>query len=283
MQLTVWHHTPATQQPQEKPQRNAAQTDTLVCSLAGQHAAQMDSLFCSLAGQQAAQANPLACSFAGHMRNTGQPAAQADSLACSYSGPPCALSSLQPTTTMAPQTPVADRQQYTTPVRLPQPPLSVPQQVKVSTFIQQLRHNMNRLRSTPASRYVSPGTSIHKDLPNCTHVFLRQDGVRRSLQPPYSGPNQVISRSDKTFTIVVRDRHTTVSTDRVKPAYFIQDDLPDVSHPTLQTSAPPSTSNSPSQLQSDIKPPSSSPDPSLDKPKTTRSGQKVHFPARFLT
>ena len=76
------------------------------------------------------------------------------------------------------------------------------------------------------------GTFIHKDLATCTHVFLRQDGARRSLQPPYSGPPQVEARTDKTFTIVVRGRHTTVSTDRVKPAYFIHDDLPDVSSPT---------------------------------------------------
>jgi len=173
---------------------------------------------------------------------------------------------------------------YGEPLRIPGELLvAVPQQIESSTFIQQLRNNINRLRSTPASRHANPGTFIHKDLSTCTHVFLRQDGVRRSLQPPYSGPHQVISRSEKTFTIVVRDKHTTVSTDRVKPAYFIQDNLPDVNHPSLQTSAPPSTSNTSSHIPSDRNPPSASPNPSLQKPKTTRSGRTVHFPVRFLT
>jgi hypothetical protein len=35
-------------------------------------------------------------------------------------------------------------------------------------------------------------------------MFLRQDAIRRALQPPYSGPHKVIARTDKTFKIVVR-------------------------------------------------------------------------------
>ena len=172
---------------------------------------------------------------------------------------------------------------YGEPLRIPGELLvAATQQVEPSTFIHQLRQHMNRLRSTPASHHASPGTFVHKDLAKCTHVFLRQDGVGRSLQPPYSGPHQVAARTDKTFTTVVRGRHTTVSTDRVKPAYFIQDALPDVSCPSRQPNVSPSTSNTPSTLHPIINLPSSADQP-LDKPKTTRSGRTVHFPARFLT
>ena len=84
--------------------------------------------------------------------------------------------------------------------------------VYVSTFIQQRRRQMDHLSPTPTSRHLSPNTFVHKDLQDSTHVFLRQDIVRRALQPAYSGPHQVIARTDKTHTIVVRGRLVTVST-----------------------------------------------------------------------
>ena len=100
---------------------------------------------------------------------------------------------------------------YGEPLRIPGELLvAVPQQVDEHAFIQQLRNHMNQLRPTPASRHTSPGTFIHRDLEYSTCVFLRQDGARRALQPPYSGPHQVVTCTDKTLTIVVRGRHTTV-------------------------------------------------------------------------
>jgi hypothetical protein len=52
-------------------------------------------------------------------------------------------------------------------------------------------------------------------------VFLRQDAIRRVLEPPYSGPKRVTARTDKTFKIIVRDRPVTVSADRVKPSVML--------------------------------------------------------------
>jgi hypothetical protein len=56
--------------------------------------------------------------------------------------------------------------------------------VEPSIFIQQLRRFMDHLRPTPAARHASPPTFIHKDLQDSTHVFLRQDTIRRALEPP---------------------------------------------------------------------------------------------------
>ena len=126
---------------------------------------------------------------------------------------------------------------------------------------------MDQLRPTPTARHSSPATFVHKDLQDYSHVFLRQDNVRRALQPPYSGPHQVIARTDKTHTIVVRGRHVTVSTDRVKPAYLLGGNQHDGGSPPAQPSKAPTQ-------------PAAT---TLETPKTTRSGRTVRFPARFTT
>ena len=80
--------------------------------------------------------------------------------------------------------------------------------------------------STDGPATSSPGrtaTFVHRDLQNSTHVFLRHDALRRVLQPPYSGPYKVMSRSNKTFNLSVRGQQITVSADRVKPAYILEE------------------------------------------------------------
>jgi hypothetical protein len=120
----------------------------------------------------------------------------------------------------------------------------------------------------------NPGSTAH--IPNNIHlqtpwdptqVFLRQDTVRRTLEPPYSGPHKVIARTDKTLKIAVRGRKVTVSADRVKPAYILE-------APHHSTGSPPAQPNSsPAKQDATTTPP----------PKTTRSGRMVHFPVRFTT
>ncbi|GFX44711.1 uncharacterized protein TNCV_2427951 [Trichonephila clavipes] len=60
---------------------------------------------------------------------------------------------------------------------------------------------------------------IFKDLKDCSHVFVRTDIVRRSLQPPYHGPYNVINRSDKVFTVFIKGKNVNVSIDRSKPCF----------------------------------------------------------------
>jgi hypothetical protein len=81
---------------------------------------------------------------------------------------------------------------------------------------------MARLRPVPAAHYTS-STFVHKDFHNCTRVFLRQDATGRALEPPYSGPYQVLSRKEKTLQFPVRGKPVTVSVDRVKPAYMLNE------------------------------------------------------------
>jgi hypothetical protein len=129
---------------------------------------------------------------------------------------------------------------YGEPLRVPGE-LLVPAapKVKTSGFIQQLRRQMDQLQPTPAARHSSPATFVHKNLRDLTHVFLQQDATRRALEPPYSGPHKIISRTDKTLKIVVRGRQVTVSDDRVKPAYLMEGTQHDTGSPPAQPCSPP--------------------------------------------
>jgi hypothetical protein len=72
---------------------------------------------------------------------------------------------------------------------------------------------MDQLRPTLAARHSSPTTFIHKNTWDSTHVLLQQDAIRRTWEPPYSGPHKVIACTDKTFKIVVCSQQVTVSAD----------------------------------------------------------------------
>ena len=67
---------------------------------------------------------------------------------------------------------------------------------------------------------------VHPDLNTASHVFIRDDTVRKSLQPPYQGPFPVLRRTDKFFVIERYGKRDNVSIDRVKPAYLEREDHP---------------------------------------------------------
>lgn len=146
----------------------------------------------------------------------------------------------------------------------------------VSDFVSDLRSYMEILRPVPASRHTQPSSFIFKDLATATHIWLRDDTVRRPLQPPYTGPYRVIRRGDKTFTIDLKGKESTVSIDRIKPAHV---EPPISSDPTF--SEPSTTGNlslyprsaGPVELTANSSPPlAASPTPVV-----TRSGRRVRF------
>ena len=127
---------------------------------------------------------------------------------------------------------------YGEPLRLPAdllvpPPQSEPT-LDLTTLLDRIRSHAARVRPVPASRHCTPGTFIFKDLAAARFVFLRDDRVRRSLQPPYTGPYEVLARDDKTLTLRVRGKGVRVSIDRVKAAYVQADDTP----PPVPSSSP---------------------------------------------
>lgn len=146
-----------------------------------------------------------------------------------------------------------------------------------SDFVTQLRQKMSAIRPIPASHHSKPSSFIFKDLSSATHVFLRDDTVRRPLQPPYTGPYQVIHRAEdsKTMTLYIRGKSVVVSIDRLKPAFIDHTNTfspgPIITKPQIKTS-----------LTIPPKPlaPSLSTDTtttSTNLPYITRSGRRVKF------
>ena len=70
------------------------------------------------------------------------------------------------------------------------------------------------------SRHSTSPVYLPKNLYSCTHVWLRVDRVKKSLEAPYQGPFLVISRTDKIFVLKIKDKNVSVSIDRVKPVIF---------------------------------------------------------------
>ncbi|GBO33893.1 Transposon Ty3-I Gag-Pol polyprotein [Araneus ventricosus] len=108
---------------------------------------------------------------------------------------------------------------------------------------------------------------IHPSLKSSSHIFLRVDFVQPPLRQPYTGPHKVLCRTDKTITVDINGRKTTVSLDRVKPAHLL---------PETVLSPPPVIKNLKSTDVHTSK---------NDEPPTyvTRSGRRVHFPNKLAT
>ena len=128
-----------------------------------------------------------------------------------------------------------------------------------ASYVSRLRQVMSELRPTAPRHPSEQHPFIPMALANCSHVFIRQDGVRSPLHPPYSGPFPVLERHSKYYKVNINGRTDTVSLDRLKPAYL--DNCP------------------PASTQSSSRQPTGAYD--VLPPRTTRSGRQVRFPDYF--
>ncbi|KAL4719652.1 hypothetical protein ACJJTC_002004 [Scirpophaga incertulas] len=143
---------------------------------------------------------------------------------------------------------------------------------------------MSELRLVPASNHSKPFSFVFKDLATATHVFLRDDTVRRSLQPPYSGPHCVLSRTDKTIALDLGGRQITVSIDRVKPAHI--DIGSQVGTPQSSSPSPPGvTHSSPAPHPATLPASATTPlaDPVITSPSSSAFPFAAHQPSTTLT
>lgn len=91
-------------------------------------------------------------------------------------------------------------------------------------FVEKFCENMRKIRARPAARHDRKRVFVHKTLYTCTHVFVRVDTVKRPLEPPYESPFEIIERiTDIIFKIDIKGKHTNISTERLKPAFFETD------------------------------------------------------------
>lgn len=140
-----------------------------------------------------------------------------------------------------------------------------------------LKQTMNDLEPTETSRHVEHPIFVHKSLDKCSHVFVRNDLVRASLQRPYEGPYQVIDRNNKYFKVRIRGRDINISIDLLKPAH--------ISQPVEQTHQP-QTQNVSNQSSESVQSAKQSTAPRgiLKQPSTsytTRSGRAVKIPEKY--
>lgn len=110
---------------------------------------------------------------------------------------------------------------YGTTLRLPAEFLEVPSvAVGPHEFLERLRSTMDTLKPIPTADHSKSPVFVHPALEKCTHVFVRNDAVKRPLQAPYDGPYRVLRRTPKTFTLMIRGRSCTINKDRLKPAFL---------------------------------------------------------------
>ena len=73
----------------------------------------------------------------------------------------------------------------------------------------------------PTRKITSRVTHEDSKVSTCSHVFVRNDGVKICLQGPYNGPFRVLQCSDKHFQLNMNGTIDSVSIDRLKPANLL--------------------------------------------------------------
>uniref|UniRef100_A0A6V7M070 Integrase catalytic domain-containing protein n=1 Tax=Bracon brevicornis TaxID=1563983 RepID=A0A6V7M070_9HYME len=144
-------------------------------------------------------------------------------------------------------------------------------------FLQKFREHMRKLRPTPTAHHNKARSFVLKDLYKCSHVFLRQDAVKKPLEPPYSGPHEIVTRVDDRVSIIkVNGVDKAISIDRLKPAYIAKSDTP-----TTQEQQPPAAQlNQPAQP---TPPPAAEQNPSVQlTPPPARSEQPTPLPPQSV-
>lgn len=93
------------------------------------------------------------------------------------------------------------------------------QNVTRADFTSDLRRVMDQIRPVETKHHAKGKFFVSKNLKDCTHVFVRYDGVKKSLQRPYDGPYRVIDRTEKYMDVIINQKQQRISIDRIKPAY----------------------------------------------------------------
>lgn len=97
-------------------------------------------------------------------------------------------------------------------------------------FLEEFREHMRAVKPVPVEHRHKKRVFVHKDLNTCSHVWLRVNGVKKALEPPYTGPHKVVKRvSDRIIDIDVNGSIRSVSVENVKPAYFVREDIESLS------------------------------------------------------
>lgn len=108
---------------------------------------------------------------------------------------------------------------------------------------------------------------VPSQLPLATHVFVRNDTVRKPLTPPYDGPFLVLEKHDHFFKVKLPNRTANITLERLKPAFHLELPSDNEAAPTFAED---------SRLAVNAAPP-----PTSAQPYTTKYGRSVKPVVRF--
>jgi len=106
-------------------------------------------------------------------------------------------------------------------IRLPGEFFEESKTIEPESFTSNLQKQMRALRPVKMEKHSRQSIFVHADLKTCTHVFVRTDRVKKPLDPAYTGPYKIIKRTPKWFILDMKGRNSTISLDRLKPAYLL--------------------------------------------------------------
>ena len=100
-----------------------------------------------------------------------------------------------------------------------------------------LRLSYCRNLATPVRLQQQQQTHVRDNMMSCPFVFVRHDGVKRTLQPPYNGPYRILKHSDEYYTLDICGHQKFVVLDRLKPTYIDDTASPNSSSTFCQLTA----------------------------------------------
>lgn len=93
-------------------------------------------------------------------------------------------------------------------------------------FTQKLRERIRQIRPMPAAHHIKQRTFTHRELEDCSHVFVRIDRPKGPLEQPYEGPFEVTERLiDFLYRVNYKGQPAVINTDRLKPAFIERADV----------------------------------------------------------
>lgn len=90
-------------------------------------------------------------------------------------------------------------------------------------YVQSLKTAFKKLQPAPFNHKTKQKIFVHPQLFDSKKVFVRVDRAKKPLESTYEGPYKVLKRSNKYFELEINEKKVTVSIDRLKPAFFIDE------------------------------------------------------------
>ena len=148
------------------------------------------------------------------------------------------------------------------------PPVAPQQNTPSSEFLRHLQTSMRSALPPPPSHHGTRPEQVPTNLDSTGYVYIRQDGYRKPLTRPYSGPHRIVEVHDKYYVVNIDGHEDKVTIDRLKVAH-----VPTPAAPPVPTPAVPPPTPTPLHTAPHLATPQPLP--------TSRSGRSLRIPARF--